>query len=443
MLRKTGVDVGTTGTRQVSVGLLWGAARGVEGDPPARSNASVPSDLCTFRRLSVPPAGREVRRRVLREELSFSLPFPLEDAAWDWTEQGGQAWVVVAPLDRLERLRRDVGDQAVLDAEPLTYLRAALAAGVTSALVIDLGASRTTFCGIQDGQLEWVRVMMRGGISLTALLASQRNLTHADAEKQKRERGLEISECRQMVEELLEEAFLPSPLPYQEILLCGGGAAMPGLANLIKARLGVEPQLFPLPESLSPYEHVPAYGAALASRPNQPRVRLQERREGTRRGGAPTSPLHNLWIGALVLVLLLMGDLELRHQVLVRERAQALTTFAATVQGLGTDPQQTPEQQITQLQARLTQARKDRSLSPEFLADVVASLKEPLGNEALLRRIQLDAGDMQIEGQANSIQAADQVRQSLAKIFDGVEMPRTENLASGKVRFIIEGKVRE
>ncbi len=443
MLRNTGLDVGTTGTRQVSVGLLWGAARGVEGDPPARANASVPSDLCTFRRMPIPPAGREVRRRVLREELSFSLPFPLEDAAWDWTEQGGQAWVVVAPLDRLERLRRDVGDQASLDAEPLTYLRAALAAGVTSALVIDLGASRTTFCGIQDGQLEWVRVMMRGGISLTATLSKTRNLTHADAENQKRERGLELTECRQLLEELLEEAFLPSPLPYREVLLCGGGAAMPGLANLIKAKLGVEPQLFPLPASLSPYEHVPAYGAALAARPNQPRVRLQERREAARKGATPTLPFHNAWLGALALLLLLVADGELRHKVLLQQRAQAQKAFTATVQGLGTNPGETPEQQITRLQARLTQARKDRQLSPEFLADVVASLKEPLGAEALLRRIQLDNGVLQIEGQADSIQSADQVRQNLAKMFNGVEMPRTENLPSGKVRFVIEGKVRE
>lgn len=442
MLRNTGLDVGTTGTRQVSVGLLWGAARGVEGDPPARANASVPSDLCTFRRMSVPPAGREVRRRVLREELSFSLPFPIEDAVWDWTEQGGQAWVVVAPLDRLERLRRDVGEQASLDAEPLSYLRAALAAGVSSALVIDLGASRTTFCGIQDGQLEWVRVMMRGGISLTASLASARNLTHADAEKQKRERGLELPECRQMLEELLEEAFLPSPLPYRDVLLCGGGAALPGLGNLIKAKLGVEPQLFPLPASLSPYEHVPAYGAALAARPNQPRVRLQERRERARRAGAASVPFARAWLGALALLALLIGDMELRHRVLLEQRTQVRQSFAAVMQGLGTDPKEKPEAQITRLQARLTQARKDRALSPEYLAEVVASLKEPLAG-ALLRRIQVDAGVLKLEGQADSIQAADQVRQNMAKLFDDVEMPSTENLTTGNVRFKIEAKVKE
>ncbi len=440
MLRKTGLDVGTTGTRQVSVGLLWGAAREVDGDPPARANASVPSDLCTFRRLSVPPAGREVRRRVLREELSFSLPFPLEEAAWDWTEQGGQAWVVVAPLDRLERLRRDVGDQASLDAEPLTYLRAALAAGVQSALVIDLGASRTTFCGIQDGQLEWVRVLMRGGISLTALLASKRNLTHTDAEKQKRERGLELAECRQMVDELLEEAFLPAPLPYEHVLLCGGGAAMAGLNSLLKAKLGVEPQLFPLPDSLSPYEHVPAYGAALAVRPNQPRVRLQEPRVSAR--SSPVT-LGRAWIAACVLLALLVADLETRHRLLLGQRTQARQAFATTMRGLGTNPKDNPEQQITQLQARLTTARKDRQLSPEALAEVVASLKEPLGSQALLRRIQLDSGKFQLEGQADSIQAADEVRQNLSKVFEAVEMPRTENLSSGKVRFMIEGKVRE
>ncbi|MEW6284344.1 MAG: pilus assembly protein PilM, partial [Candidatus Eremiobacterota bacterium] len=255
MLRNTGLDVGTTGTRQVSVGLLWGPAREQDGEVPARSTASVPSDLCTFRRVPLPPAGREVRRRVLREELSFSLPFSLDEAAWDWTDQGGQAWVVVAPLERLGRLRREVGDTASLDAEPLTYLRAALAAGVESALVIDLGASRTTFCGIQDGHLEWVRVMMRGGINLTAQIASRTGMTHPDAERRKCERGMELSECRQMLDEMLEEAFLPSPLPYQKVLLCGGGARMPGLTVHLGEKLGVQPELFPLPDSLSPYSH--------------------------------------------------------------------------------------------------------------------------------------------------------------------------------------------
>jgi len=59
MLRATGLDLGTTGTRRVSVGLLWGAPR-LESDPPRRGVvvANVPSALLPFRSLNVPPAGR-------------------------------------------------------------------------------------------------------------------------------------------------------------------------------------------------------------------------------------------------------------------------------------------------------------------------------------------------------------------------------------------------
>lgn len=439
MLRATGLDRGSTGTRRVSVGVLWGGAR-VEAASSGAVVANVPSDMLTFRRLNLPPAGREVRARVVREELSFSLPFSLDEAVWDWTDSDDVASVLVAPRGRLEEVRREVGERATLDAEPLSYLRAASASGHEDALVADFGASRTTLCALKDGALDWVRVSFRGGEALTRRVAASRKVSEGEAEELKRREGMQLDECRDWLGSLVEEALLPRPLPFEAVLICGGGAQMPGLREELASRLGHPVDVFPVPDSLSPYRDVAAWGAALAARPGQPRIQLKAATRPTE----ALRPVYALWIAALLAGV--TADLEIRHATLAHREAEQVALLQAAVKQQAPGLAQTPLAELAGVLTRQVEAaRQARLESPTLLLETVGRLAQPLG--ALpgleIRALGYEKGLLTVEGQAPSVQKAEKFRSEAGTILDNAELVENRAAAGGQTRFRLEGRMRE
>jgi len=442
MFRATGLDLAATGNRFVSVGLPWGSARPEGHRPPGRGPlvANVPSDLLTFRRLNVPPAGLEIRSRVVREELSCSLPFPLEEAVWDWTDGEDVASVLVAMRSHLEEVRGRSGDRARLDGEPLSYLRAARACGFEDALVLDFGASRTTMCAVKDGALEWVRVSFRGGNALDGRLAAARNLTPETAESLKKERGLELSECQEWLATLLEEALLPRPVPFEALLVCGGGAQMPGLREALADRLGLPAMPFPVPASLSPFRDVAAWGAALAARPGRPRIRLQP----ATRPETALRPWSMIWLVALLLVASV--DLEVRHATLARRTAQQAEVLQVAVRQHAPDLARLPnEELLATLSRRVEAAREAARRSPVLLLTTLGRLAGPLQEQPgmEIRAVGFEEGVLTLEGQAGSAQQAEAFRSSLGAVLDKPELVENRAGAGGQTRFRLEGQVRE
>lgn len=442
MLRTTGIDLGTTDTREVSVGVLWGAPR--EGNGGSRRVASVRSDILTFRRAHLPLANRDTCRRVVQEELAHSLPFDVDDAAWDFTGRPGEeAWVVVAPSDRLEPVRQDVGETTTLDVEPLGYLRACMAAHIQSALVIDMGASKTIFCGIVAGRVDFVRVMLRGGIWLTKKLADRQRCSIEQAENLKRSRGTDLPELAELLTDLMSEAGLITPVPYDHVLLCGGGAATPGLKPLLRQRLGVDPELFPLPAALNPYEHVAAYGAALAGRPRMPRVRLVDQRLTAE---AEAGGWKYLAFWSFVLMLLIVADLEVRHYSLQQRYDGVRAGMVAAVQPVLGKTDLPPEQMLERLKKEIAYGKGVRQSSVKHVMDTVGRLNGPLKDfpQVDLRVISadpLDNGVMKLEGSAASVKEATSLNQALAKVIPDLKQINVRTAEPGRVNFTFEGKI--
>lgn len=439
MLRATGVDLGSTGTRRVSVGILFGAPR-ADGAASGPVIANVPSDGLTFRRLNLPPAGREVRSRVVREELSYSLPFPLEDAAWDWAETDDVASVLVAPRDRLDAVRRQVGDRAALDGEPLSYLRAARAAGIEDALVLDFGASRTTLCAMKDSSLEWVRVFFRGGASLTRRIANARKIDEAAAEDLKCRQGMDLQECRDWLGSMVEEALLPRPLPFEDVLICGGGAQMPGLQAELASRLGHPVELFPVPAPLSTYRDVAAYGAALAGKPGRPRVQLRP----PVRQASVLRPIYAVWLIGLLAVATM--DLEIRHTTLAERNDKQMALLKAAVQQQAPALASTPPDELASVLSKQVEAARQAELqSPALLLSTLGRLAQPLrtlqGLE--IRALTLEEGVLSVEGQAASAQQTETFRSELTSIMDDVELVENRAGTGGQTRFKLEGRMRQ
>lgn len=438
MLRATGVDLGTTGTRRVSVGVLFGGPQ-LDGPAGGPLIANVPSDGLTFRRLNLPPAGREVRARVVREELSYSLPFPLEEAAWDWAESDDVASVLVAPRERLDAVRRQVGDRAALDGEPLSYLRAARASGIEDALIFDFGASRTTLCAMKDSSLEWVRVFFRGGQALTRRIANARKIDEAAAEDLKVRQGMDLPECRDWLGSLVDEALLSRPLPFEHVLICGGGAQMPGLQAELASRLGHPVELFPVPAPLSTYRDVAAYGAALAGKPGRPRVQLRP----PVRQASGLRPIYAVWLLGLLAVATV--DLEIRHATLAERNQEQMVLLRTAVQqqapALASTP---PEELAAVLSKQVEEARQAELQSPALLLSTLGRLAQPLRTlEGLeIRALTYEEGTLTVEGQAATPQQPETLRSELGSILEGVELVENRAGTAGQTRFKIEGKLR-
>ena len=444
-LNSTGIDVGTTGTRRVSLGIYWGGP--VKGDLGGRKTAAVPSDILTFRKVALPPAGRAVCRSVVQGELAYSLPFPLENAAWDYTGRPGQeAWVVVTPLDRLAERQKQVGPLAALDAEPLAYFRAAQVNGVRSALVIDLGASKTTVCALLPGQVEWVRVMMRGGDALTRRIAKEQNCSEARAEELKKTKGCNLEVCRRFLGDLLDEVLVAGSVPYDRILLCGGGAAMPELANLLKQRYRIDPEPFPLPFPLSAYEDVVAYGTALSERFGQPRVRLV---------AAPTSgpqPLHlRNWIGVAAMAatccLLVAVQTETRLATLRARQKARHAELQQLLAGHDTKKEDLndPAELVKKLKASINERKTLRAQSLQNVMDSLSRAAGPVREVASsdVRSLTFDGSKFHLEGQTASIKDVEKLREALSKIFGDVAQDRSAPGPSNRYVYTFEWKLPE
>lgn len=439
-LYSLGKDYGASGIRSVSVS--WFGSGATPQDRGGRAIAVAPSHCFTYRKVRLPQGNARVHRRIVQEELTFSLPFPLHQCVWDYYLQPGpEAFAVVAQSARWQALSARWGDVSGADPEPLCYLRAALHSQVHDALIIDWGASHTTFVALNGGKIDWVRTLMRGGQAISQALADESRIPFTEAEELKRRRGTELTAVSRFLGEVLEEALLPRPLPYSQVLLCGGGAGMPGLRAYLHTQLGIEPQPFPLPPLLSPYQHVSAFGAALSGRPGQRRLQLQKQEEAS-----PAAALGRWLAVASAASVLWVAGLEVRHQGLLDQQKALRSRFRPTAQSLGVKlPTQlkTPAEAERWLSEQQQFRRQARATSVGAVADAFArtaqGLREVKG--AHLVELTYDDGQVTLEGEADSAVKVQQLRVKWQQIFSDLKQVGDDKSVGSRRYFRFEGRL--
>ena len=418
------------------MGWLGGAAMPL--DKGARPVAVAPSHCFTFRKIRLPQANQKTRRRIVQEELTFGLPFPLHSCLWDYYLQPGpEAFAVVAQQSRWQSLASRWGNILSADPEPLCYLRAALHQGIGDGLIIDWGASHTTWVAIANGKIDWVRSMLRGGQALTQRIADESRIPLQEAEDLKRRRGLDTPGVQAFVQELLEETLLPTPFPYRRVFLCGGGSSMPGLRAFLHTQFGVEPEPFPLPALLSPQEHVSAFGAALAGRPGQQSLRLAASQES-----GESSPTRWMAVAGCALTLWIAST-EIRYQGLLRQKAQLGIQFRQSAAQMGV---QLPKNLTTPAQAEKWLAEQQsfrasvRQRSVGAVADAFAQAAQALRDvgDCQLYSITFDDGKIKLEGEAPSQIKAQQLRIKWSQVFPDLR-PQVHKSSGERFRFEFEG----
>lgn len=446
MLYSTGIDRGKFGDREVSVNIFNGGPSLGLTAPSTGRYVSLPSSGLTFRHLFLPKASKAVRQQVIIEELSYSLPFPLAEAHYGSVEKGEEAWVTVAADSTVQPVQ-DLYPKAHLEAEPLCYLRAAKAAGIQQALVVDFGATKTVFCGVENGGIGTVRVLLRGGETLTEQLAKELDLDFEEADVLKRDEGVEHPTVRRFFQELVEEALLPSPLPYQRVLVCGGGSACPGLLGLLTTSWGqdVDVEPFPLPGLLMPTDHVVAYGAALAGRIKATRLQMNHSFHQAASGSGGPLRLAPLFFTAVLMALMAFG-LETRLSNTLARQHELRSGLNKALAPVLQEASKLDEKNIMKkLRAQLEEQRNSSLGSPERVMNTLGHTSKAITDKenAHVFSIIYEDQTLKLEGRASSLNQSEDIRQTLEDTLVDVEQVKTRPNSDGTFVFQIEGKLPE
>jgi type IV pilus assembly protein PilM len=199
------------------------------------------------------------------------LPLPVDQAVLDFlpldpTPTRGEpihGLLVASPRESIATMVR-CAERAGLrptavDLTSFALLRAVArgqSGGSTEALV-DIGATVTNIVVHEWGIPRVVRIVLRGGADLTAVLSDRLGISNPEAEDLKRRDGMSSTNgetatlVRLAVTPLIEE--LRSSLDYftaihggarvDRIRLCGGGSLLPGLRAAVEERLHIKTEL--------------------------------------------------------------------------------------------------------------------------------------------------------------------------------------------------------
>ena len=222
--------------RELLAGAAWQADAAV---------ASVPGVTAASHLVSLPFTDARRIEQTVQYEVEAAIPFDLADVAWDWQ-----------PLERLEArtdllvgvIRNEelaallaalasagVDPSAVVPAAPT--LAAAWAAGAVAdpappgeaELAVDLGAERTHACVVSEGRCLFARTFAGGAAGA---------LRGAGEGGPGLARGLPPL-VRELRATLRAFEARPSRRPVRRLVLCGGSAELPGLADALAAELGL------------------------------------------------------------------------------------------------------------------------------------------------------------------------------------------------------------
>lgn len=241
---------------------------------------SIPFSASLVSVLDLPKADNEALKRIIPIEARKYIPIPVSEVALDWfvipkdTEEQsafdqvqepnkmrvkGQEVLLVAIHNEVLRNYQTVADTAGLtidfyEIEIFSATRSSIGHGVAPVLVVDLGAATTKMYIVEKGIVRLTHLLTAGGQNMTETLARSLSWEFEKAERVKRERGLVGSTAFSAEEnETIRTALLSTLsrvfseidrllLSYGQrynknvshVLLTGGGASLPGLADHAK-----------------------------------------------------------------------------------------------------------------------------------------------------------------------------------------------------------------
>ncbi len=303
--------------------------------------------------------------------------------------------------------------------------------------IIDVGASKTTLCLIQDGLPRLVRTIPWGGNDLTQALAARHACTLSDAERKKR--AMEAGELEPWLEPLIRDVRLTlhqfeseTRARIRHCWVSGGGSKLRQLPILLPCRFGLTPvgprqgfdgdapKAFAVAFGLSMHPKIVGSRWRIRSRAGSPAADLRETPETTSQQTTATRRDMKLAaVGCGLLCLVALADLFVWVTAEER-RVNALndavhTEFqryfsADTASGAEVDR---ARMQVGTVKKGLEvlKTRQDRILP--LLADIATFIPPTVAFK--IRELTIEGGVVHLEAETDSFEAIERVKTSLAK----------------------------
>lgn len=263
-----------------------GAIRAVVGQAGIREKDAylgVANQRVVVRQVELPWMTREDLRQSLSFQAQEHIPMPVEDAELDFHVLGEhpeeeeptlEILLVAARRTMIDAHVRAVTEAGLrpagIDLNPFALMRAIGADSPLepgSEVLVDIGAGVTDIV-IHRGRVpEFVRILTLGCGDITEALEARHGLAREDAERQKRERGLETEPTDEIAATIAEHASefvdeIRSSLDYHQaqtggsrparLRLAGGGSQLTGLPERLEEVLRITVEI------ANPFERLPA-----------------------------------------------------------------------------------------------------------------------------------------------------------------------------------------
>ncbi len=246
---------------------------------PAHVVSAIPAHATFVRNLLLPFRDPRKIREVLKFELEPHIPLPVEDVIVDFaklrdTDAGGSEVLAAAVpkaalADHLRIFELAGLVPEVVEWEIFGELNGYLAwrplSDVGAVVLVNLGASKTTIKIVNGGSIRFARSIVRGGNALTESIRQRLSLTTAQAEALKlSDRGRDRADIAQSIEAslgalakeidhtMLAYSTHAGEEPVQEIVLLGGGAALPEALPFFEEHYELPTTLFDMNQRLFP-----------------------------------------------------------------------------------------------------------------------------------------------------------------------------------------------
>jgi type IV pilus assembly protein PilM len=230
----------------------------------------LPENEIVSRLVSLPPLKNEEIRDALKFEAETFVPYPLDQVSIDYevveTDDAGRLTVfAIAAKNELinayVRLFKAVGLEMVALESPAVSIRRLLQLmGVNSesVMLFDIGEQFSTIISFNKGNIFFARSFPVGGESLTRAISVNLGLDMPSAEEYKKAYGIKELELEGKIKNAITPVFSSMAEEirravslYSEsfnkgvdlLILSGGGAKLPGLAEELTRILGIEVQL--------------------------------------------------------------------------------------------------------------------------------------------------------------------------------------------------------
>lgn len=412
--------------------------------------ASVHPGRLSLRNISMPFRDERKIRQTIAFELEPLIPYPIEEAVIDFTitpsagaTAGNAAGVLaaVAPKgiirDRIQLLENYVQELSIIDVDAFP-LAARLAKSNPGgcALLIDIGAEKSSSFILNGGRVCNIRSFDFGGDTLTSIIAEAAGLSFEEAERKKISgdfasfKDRTDDACRKFASEVkgtLEMLRLSGQAADPgKVMFTGGGSLYPAMREIFQAVFAA-PAVFADLTEIEDFEidsGAPAWGLqfnnalALALRGTKKSPGLNFRRNGFELEKHALKLQRDLrWAAVMIAVSLsvLVIDQALGYYLdyikLKKLKSTIISVFQASCPEVTkiVDP-------VQQLKTKISESKKisvgSGPLSLDLLKDISAAVPQSAG--LLISNLTYDGERIEMRAETTSFDTAEEVKKSLA-----------------------------